>query len=1039
MLQALNEFTVKGTRLLDTVDYLATVSGGGYIGGWWMAVRRAVSTSPTIPADSPRSEPLRHLREFSRFLSPRWGVFQQETWGFLATLWASMVVSLLAMCCLLILLTLAWHLVASTTGAGPVPGWIAGHASGWWSHFIDAWPPPAWLEHIGSAPALLVCTIALQGVGEMRWRRTKRTVEADLSSPWFWSFAVLAALSAAGIGILVRSWWCNCRAVGDWESFLVFLPAAAWLGAAAVGALLRLCISRGIQHVVADPKVASDGRPHRWLIRRNALDRCTARLLFSTVAWLVLALLWTVAIHIQPIGKALIASATTAGATGLVTWALSQFKKISTRKAPTEDKASSLRPWVPVVLSYLTLALAVLGAFILVHEAVARHWHLGLAIGAATFCLFTVLVFSPNQAGLHASYRARIARAYLGKGTVSDEVQKDDFSILELSGRPIHLICCAANDLGGDPLERLGRGARSAVLSAHGLSVGQRWVRWEEVGTDPWAQPPSYASALTASAAAFNSSMGSVSVQLGPAVGVLMTALNLRLGLWIVGSTAKWWRRFPGMLLALEAFGWTRTPNNEPQTAFKAVHLSDGGHFENTGLYELVRRHCRYIVLSDCGQDETVVFDDVANAIRKVRQDFGVEIVIDLSPLKPGPDGLSRQHVVVGDIIYPRAEIAGAAPARDESVDRGVLVLVKPTITGDEPGDVLQYRSRNRAFPHESTGDQFYDNEQWEAYRRLGKHVVDSALRGGKRLADEHRSIANVFSNLRFEWYPTPPDLERSFLELTERNYDIENTIRETAPPFLAAELLGELTSPMSWKEPPASFEDWRKVVHILAQVLQLMEDVWIGCKLDTLWNHPLNLGWMNYFNRWARTPTFRMWWPVLKMQQGPGFIRFAEEQLELPGTSAANLKVGDVKDDAPRGLAERCWRNLKRKEPGPGALPRKEPNKFVELILTLEHGELKVRVQVGLLAYALEDGEAQWDDRDFFIVPGLWGSGLGGQFMTLVKTKLAGTPCRVSIVPARSAGAGVQQERADLVQFYQSHDFFSTDPKNPLVLSRRF
>ena len=69
------------------------------------------------------------------------------------------------------------------------------------------------------------------------------------------------------------------------------------------------------------------------------------------------------------------------------------------------------------------------------------------------------------------------------------------------------------------------------------------------------------------------------------------------------------------------------------------VHLSDGAHFENLGLYELVRRHCRYVILSDCTADPEVAFDDLGNAFRRIREDFGVEIEIDIDPLRPGPDG----------------------------------------------------------------------------------------------------------------------------------------------------------------------------------------------------------------------------------------------------------------------------------------------------------------------------------------------------------------------------------------------------------------
>src|SRR6185295_18607331 len=132
--------------------------------------------------------------------------------------------------------------------------------------------------------------------------------------------------------------------------------------------------------------------------------------------------------------------------------------------------------------------------------------------------------------------------------------------------------------------------------------------------------------------------------------------------------------------------GRTHSVDEIPQNGERArppanVRLTDGGHFENLGLYELVRRHCRYIVCADAGQDGDASFDDIGNAIRKVRQDFGVEITLDLARLKPNEHGTSQQHIAVGDVLYPDGDL-------------GVLVLFKPTITGDEPDDVLQYRKR---------------------------------------------------------------------------------------------------------------------------------------------------------------------------------------------------------------------------------------------------------------------------------------------------------------------------------------------------------
>ena len=114
-----------------------------------------------------------------------------------------------------------------------------------------------------------------------------------------------------------------------------------------------------------------------------------------------------------------------------------------------------------------------------------------------------------------------------------------------------------------------------------------------------------------------------------PLVTILMTVLNARLGLWFGNPARTAWRRSgPGFAFYLfdELFGRTTSKG-------KYVYLSDGGHFENLGAYELVRRRCRYIVVCDAGADPGLSFWDLGSLVRKCRQDFGIRIEIDISPL----------------------------------------------------------------------------------------------------------------------------------------------------------------------------------------------------------------------------------------------------------------------------------------------------------------------------------------------------------------------------------------------------------------------
>ncbi|MFA7185428.1 MAG: hypothetical protein WC082_11065 [Victivallales bacterium] len=181
-------------------------------------------------------------------------------------------------------------------------------------------------------------------------------------------------------------------------------------------------------------------------------------------------------------------------------------------------------------------------------------------------------------------------------------------------------------------------------------------------------------------------------------------------------------------------------------------YLSDGGHFENLGGYELIRRRLPLIVLVDAEQDEDFEFGGLSCLIRKARMDFGAEIEFfdndmladpasidknkipgkllprfiqlkhlpdvfgQLDSLKPQtPRNSSGRHAALGCITYTNA--------RKGEPESSLLIYLKASMTGDEPLDLLAYKAENAAFPHQSTQDQFFDEAQWESYRKLGEHA----------------------------------------------------------------------------------------------------------------------------------------------------------------------------------------------------------------------------------------------------------------------------------------------------------------------------
>jgi hypothetical protein len=159
-------------------------------------------------------------------------------------------------------------------------------------------------------------------------------------------------------------------------------------------------------------------------------------------------------------------------------------------------------------------------------------------------------------------------------------------------------------------------------------------------------------------------------------------------------------------------------------------YLTDGGHFDNTGLYSLVQRGCRYIVIADCGADPGTSFGDLGDAIRRCRIDFGTEIDLNIEDFvkyeKEEVERPVKRHFVAGSIKYSEdhlRRLRGLGDDADLNEDylEGVIVLIKPSLTPGDRADVRQYALENEDFPQTTTANQFFDEAQFESYRRLGE------------------------------------------------------------------------------------------------------------------------------------------------------------------------------------------------------------------------------------------------------------------------------------------------------------------------------
>ena len=316
----------------------------------------------------------------------------------------------------------------------------------------------------------------------------------------------------------------------------------------------------------------------------------------------------------------------------------------------------------------------------------------------------------------------------------------------ERTPRPLHLVNIALNLVKGDNLAWQHRKAQSFTISSlHSGSWNLGYRRTEAYAANHYLdQPLSLGTALAISGAAASPNMGYHS---SSAVTFLLALFNIRLGWWLgnpgPAGVDTYKQASPTVSVApliAEAFGLT-------DARHPYVYLSDGGHFENLGLYEMVLRRCHCILVVDAGCDPRATFEDLGNAIRKIRIDLGIDIELNLDELRRTPEATTcSRHHAIGSIRYDAVDAASTP---------GTLLYLKASLTGDEPSDIQDYAARHPAFPHEPTSDQFFDEAQFESYRRLGEHVAWEVLRPAAQRKDQ--DVSALCQALRVHWTTTPP------------------------------------------------------------------------------------------------------------------------------------------------------------------------------------------------------------------------------------------------------------------------------------------
>jgi hypothetical protein len=657
--------------LLEKFHYLSTVSGGSYIGAWLSTwIKRDGISGVMAELKYSRSEPqaVRNLRNHSTYLTEKSGPFGGAWTWLVAYLWQLMAF---------------WLMIGLSAAAVLLlPGlWFA--LLSW--HPTNAGNYSALICAACAAVAILYVISDLPGLGNQRWSQGR--------------FVTFFLIPLFGFAYAFTTWriWVPPEST---QSMVDVVGASA--------AVASLSLLLGMIPFIRTRFQAR--QPYwkyvwKWLLFAIPLSAITGAL----SSYLVTA----VAVR-SPTSAILFAPPVL----GLMVFITAVVFPAVLASARSDD-----REWMNIAGSAVFLS-----ALLLTFATWMNTMHVGLRpvsprqdVLQWVFLVILTLVLGRvidiNRISQQASYRNRLVRAYLGASNPNRQPHPltgmdvtDDVHLAQLlNQRPFHVVNMALNISRG-----ITRKSESFIMTP--LHCGSALLGFRP--TAEYARGVSLGTAVGISGAAVEP--GVVGGRSRFRRGALML-FNARLGMWLgnPGSAGRFtWRRtrprFAISSLMQEMFGLA-TENGG------YVRLSDGGHFENLGLYEMVLRRCHFIVVSDAGQDPECSFADLGEAVRKIRIDFGIPVEFGTMTIYPRSaiDTLKipGHNSAIGRIRY---SVVDGADAPD-----GIIIYIKPACYGDEPRDIYPYFKCNPLFPHESTTDQFFSESQFESYRMLGAYTME--------------------------------------------------------------------------------------------------------------------------------------------------------------------------------------------------------------------------------------------------------------------------------------------------------------------------
>ncbi|WP_286262706.1 patatin-like phospholipase family protein [Thalassotalea atypica] len=335
-----------------------------------------------------------------------------------------------------------------------------------------------------------------------------------------------------------------------------------------------------------------------------------------------------------------------------------------------------------------------------------------------------------NLVSMHGFYRNRLRDAFMpyqlpqDSGHVPSEIstwhasQMCYLKDLPITDAPFHIINCNVELTGSTQSKyrnRTGDCFSFTPLYSGATATGYR-------GTDVYLDGKvDLASVCAISGAAVATNTAATRSK---PVNFLMAILNLRLGCWLKNPKALHQSRFIRPLWYSAMFKDMFGSHLDENETF--IHLSDGGHFENLGVYELVRRKTKLIFAFDSGADPDYQFQDLGKLTELIRVDFGAKLIIDVNDIPPNQQGESKASWAIGEIKYA-----------DENKSSAIFVYVKSSISdsGKLSEDINSYKRQHPQFPHQSTANQFFNEAQFEAYRELGFQITHRMIKHDPKIA----------------------------------------------------------------------------------------------------------------------------------------------------------------------------------------------------------------------------------------------------------------------------------------------------------------